>query len=182
MLLKDAPKLPAWASWQVAAELVDGEPVVRARNGRLCVDVWADDAYPALLAEYRARYAQGHGDFMRTEKQGGGMQPEWAACLADLYEEPTTAYWLETAHQSAKMDVQRVAGFHVELHFRHRDPATKEQFSQAASAAAWGGEEARPVTRAAGRYRLNPEDPTSKVLLGTEAREHYKRLRGFVVA
>lgn len=131
-----------------------------ALKGRIPgVDVDADAMYPALLAELKEHYAE------RTPPEWsdaeGKLKPEWEKCLAEL-EEPT-AYWLEVAYQCMKMDLQiamRTFAFEIHVHDAKKAWAQKKH------------KPGRGVAKAAGGSLIGKG--------GKEAREHYKRLRGFI--
>ncbi len=80
----------------------------------------------------------------------------YPAMLSELEVEKPDQYWLEVAYQCLKMDVQKIAGFSVEIHFK--DPEKK-----------W-------------KQKNFPENPDGKstwdATKGKEARGHYIKLRG----
>jgi hypothetical protein len=79
----------------------------------------------------------------------------YQALLADLNVESPTRYWLETAYQCMKMDIQAARGFNCEI--RIHDPGKK-----------WA-QSAYPAGKGA-----------AAATFGREARDHYRRIRGYV--
>lgn len=155
----DMPTLPAWARYRTYA---DDDPRgdegdVMVLGSAVQVEIDADAMYPALLEEYRAFYVDGHGDLKGSE---------WEEALEELRSGEPSAYWLEVVYQTGKMDVQRVAGFALGLHVKHSTATGKDRWRQASAP------EGRDVRKAASG---GPKG-------GREARQHYKRLRGFLVA
>lgn len=140
-------RLPDWAE-------VTGEN----RHGMPIVEVDTHEAYPVLLDEYRAHYAENvPGEW---EKADGELRKEWAECLESLNSEEPSAYWLEVVYQTAKLDiVVGMRGFGTENRFHD----SGKRYAQAA--------------RSPGR---GPEKAAGGISGGKEAREHYKRLRGFL--
>lgn len=142
-------QLPDWASQTGGGDV----PAVE-------VDTHA--AYPAILAEYRALYAGDPPPEWLTKD--GDLRKEWADALDDLQQpdDEVSAYWLEVAYQTVKLDIVMAArSFRLALRFRDEG----RLFCQD------GRAEGRGVKRAAG-------GPNG----GREAREHYRRLRGFLPA
>lgn len=175
MLPKELNALPSYAQYEVYAKDVTDENTgdVLARKGHVVgtemgqnyprIAVNADEAYPAILTEYRTLYESGHGECKGKE---------WDSAFAELAADDVCAYWLETCFQGIKMDVQRVAGFGVQITMCHPSgEAGIDRWKQANAAAG------RDAGRAAGNYNDGEIERR-----GTEARQHYKRLRGFLVA
>jgi hypothetical protein len=136
------PTLPAWAR-------------LTEREGKIpVVDVDAAGMYDDVLSDYRAFYAQGHPDVDdETVRELNAPHP--------------TAYWLEVAYQSGKMDLQiamRTPSFEIHVH----DP--DKTFAQRTATPG------RDPNLAAGVLGL----ADGGQLRANEARAHYKRLRGFV--
>lgn len=122
-------------------------------GARHYIDVDAHVAYEDLLDEYRELYADGHPAL--TGK-------DWEAALADLRSEEPSAYWLEVCYQSVKLDLQ-IACRSFALNISIHDRGKKYRQSRR--------KDGRNVKLAAGGAKG-----------GREAREHYKRLRGFLPA
>lgn len=128
-------------------------------HGMPIISIEAHEAYPALLDEYRSHYAENvPAEWLKAD---GELRKEWAECLASLNSEGPSAYWLEVVYQSIKLDIVRAAGFGVENRFHD------------------SGKKYRQADRDPGR---GPEMAAGGVSGGTEAREHYKRMRGFLPA
>lgn len=124
--------VPAWATYQG----MKGQAHV--------VDVDANAMYPAILAEYKSMYS---GDNARFQHESA----------AELDPDAPTAYWLEVAYQTAKLDLQRCCGFALNIHIHD----TVKKYAQAKANAGRG---ARVAAGGIGG--------------GKEARMHYVRLRG----
>lgn len=141
--------LPEWAQEQ--GENVHGVPII---------GVDADAMYTAVLDEYAEFYGDAENLPGEWRKDGGDLRAEWSDCLEALKGDTPTAYWLEVAYQSMKLDLQltlRQFGFEIRVH----DP--ERQWSQADAPDGRGAEMA--AGGASG---------------GREAREHFKRLRGML--
>lgn len=126
------------------------------------IDVDAHAAYEALLGEYADLY--GDTDKLPPEMRtkDGAIKKEWADALDDLASETPSAYWCEVAYQSIKLDLQMACRtFALSIHIH--DPG--KRYRQADRA------EGRGTDKAAGGFSG-----------GREAREHYRRLRGFLPA
>lgn len=140
--------LPDWAT-------------LKGRNGEsYVIDVDAPAAYEALLSEYREHYEDNVPAEWLTKEES--VRKEWADALDDLASDEPSAYWLEVAYQSIKLDLQiacRTFALNISIH----DP--EKAYRQE------GRRDGRDVKRAAGGLQG-----------GKEAREHYKRLRGFLPA
>lgn len=138
--------LPAWAT-------------LRSKESErpIIVDVDAGACYPAILDEYRARYAGGsHPGFITDAK-------EWAKLVEDLNREVPSAYWLEVAYQAMKLDIVFACRTHaINIHVHDAD-------KKHAQAKAKTDLHDRTATHAAG----GPKG-------GKDARLHYQALRGFV--
>lgn len=148
--------LPEWASFRLDAE---GEP--RKNGASLIIDVDANAMYPAMLDAYRELYADAPpAEFLDED---GELKPEWAEALEDLNSDAPSAYWLEVAYQSMKLELQLAA----------RTPALNLVVKGDKSLWAQAGRDTGPrkTAQAAG-------GPTG----GREAREHFKRLNGFLPA
>lgn len=148
----NADALPDWA--EHTGDNGRGMPVI---------EVDTHEAYPDLLAEYQELYSEGNilpGEWKTKE---GELRAEFKEMLEDLERDvdEVTAYWLEVLFQTAKLDVIRAVGFGTENRFHDQG----KRFAQSAR------EEGRGADKAAGG-----------VSGGREAREHYKRLRGFLPA
>lgn len=113
------------------------------------VSVDADAAYEAVLAEYR--------DFYAEDSSHPGAD--------ELAREEPTAYALEVAFQTIKMDVWTALG-EMPTEIRMHDPDLN--WTQA------DHEEERPTTKA------TPE--TAEPGATREAVEHYRRMRGYLPA
>lgn len=128
------------------------------RHGMPIIAVDTHAAYPALLQAYRELYAE------RTppewQKADGELRKEWQDALDELDQDDdeVSAYWLEVVYQTAKLDVILATGFNAELRMRDE------------------GKRFRQAARDPGR---NPARAAGGVNGGREAREHFKRLRGF---
>jgi hypothetical protein len=112
--------------------------------------------YGAMLAELKAYYAEVTPP--EWQDATGKLKAEWKKCLAEL--DKPTAYWLEVAYQCMKMELQvamRSFGFEIHVHDEGKKYAQKAH------------DPGRGPEKAAGGLRG-----------GREAREHFKRLRGFI--
>ena len=164
MLPSELPQLPAWASYRTfaAGDERGQEGHVMYIDGRAAIEISADDMYPAVLAEYVALYQNGR----RPDFVPEAAWPKVHAELDPDDEDVLSAYWLEVAYQSAKMDVQRaVGGFGINLHVK-ATPAGKARYQQATSP----------------QGALGPRAAAGGMAGGRDARHHYKRLRGFLIA
>lgn len=166
MLPSELPTLPKWASYRTfgADDPRGPEGEVMFTGQAVQVEVDADAAYPAVLDEYFKLYerVEDRPDFVRAA--------DWPEVWDELTpDDPDvlSAYWLEVVYQTIKMDVQRVTGFALNLHIKHADPEVKERFRQATS----------PDGRL-GAKKAASSGPKG----GRDARHHYKKLRGFLVA
>ncbi len=125
---------------------------------RPIVDVDAHAMYKAWLAELRTYYHDHTpNEFLDGE---GRIKPEWIECLIDLDADPTTCYWLEVCYQCHKMELQiamKTFAFEIHVHDYGKKYAQRDHAS------------GRGAQRAAGGMQG-----------GREAREHFKRLRGFI--
>ena len=143
--------LPAWATMRSADRMAEGFVPV--------VDVDADGMYQAWLAELRTYYANNvPAEFMVPNTKD--MKDEWVNCVIDLNTDPTTQYWLESAYHCGKMELQiamRTFKFEIHIHDEGKKYAQKAH------------KPGRGAHRAAGGFRG-----------GVEARDHFKRLRGFI--
>lgn len=149
--------LPDWAKHRETPE------------GRIpAVDVDADGMYEAWLAELKAHYAEHTPD--EWKDADGKITKEWAGCLAEL--EAPTAYWLEVAYQCGKMELQiamQTFAFEIRIHStRVREPTAEAPDPPKK----WAQKHAKP-----GRGAHKAAGGLSG---GREAREHFKRLRGFI--
>lgn len=156
-------RLPVWAVADVAMRAVRGP---NADSPWLVIDCDSDQMYPAWLGELRRHYAETMPPRAWFEPGTMDLKPEWGACLNELAQTPVTAYWLEVAYQCAKMDLQ--VAVH-RLQFEIRMHGGREKYAQRTAP------QGRPTAYAAGAYTGAGEQQ----LRGKEAREHYKRLRGF---
>lgn len=169
MLPSELARLPAWARYRTFAkdDPRGEEGHVMIIDDRVNVEIEADRAYPAVLAQYRALYeAQGRPDFIGVE--------EWPTVFAELEpddEDVLSAYWLETAYQTMKLDVQRVTGFALNLHIKHETAEGKERYRQKTSPPGYRGPQGATSGPRVGHTRG-----------GNDARHHYKKLRGFLIA
>lgn len=145
-------RLPPWATHE--GENRHGMPII-------AVDTHA--AYPAIIEDYRALYDARTPPEWNTKE--GDLRKEWQDALEELFAEvdQVSAYWLEVVYQTAKLDVIVASGQGFAVEIRMKDPGQK--FKQA--------------DRARGR---GPNRAAGGVNGGREAREHYKRLRGFLPA
>ena len=143
-----------------------GDPVVNGKSHVIVVNTHV--AYPAILREYRDLYDERiPAEFLDED---GKPKKEWKACLGNLKAEKPTAYWMEVAHQSVKLDIQIACRtFALNLHFK--DPGKKYRQADAPKG--------RDPLHAAGGGGLVARKDQPR---GKEAREHYKRLRGFIPA
>lgn len=142
-------ELPSWATDQ--GESAKGVPII---------GVDADAMYPAVLSEYAEFYADEGNRPAEWNKADGELRAEWSECLDELDPSNPSAYWLEVAYQSMKLDLQlamRRFGFEIRVH----DPDR-----------AWSQADA-PDGR-------GPEMAAGGSSGGREAREHFKRLRGML--
>ena len=138
-------------------EWAEAGPVVR---GRLPIyRVQADEFYPALLAELAAA----------QEARGGDVDEGGELTLGLIDVDEPDAYALEVAYQTMKMDMQVGCGFGIEI--RVVDPEKKW--------AQKGRPEADRVVEKKGREFRGADIATSP-RGPQEAREHYRRLRGFI--
>lgn len=141
--------LPEWATETGTAS--SGSP-------RIAIDATA--AYPALLDEYRALYAEDRNIPSEWRKADGDLKAEYAEMLDDLRSDEPSAYWLEVCYQAMKLDV-RVAMRRRDLQLHIRDPE-------------------RVYRQKARKRGRGPERAAGGLQGGKEAREHYRRLRGFL--
>lgn len=154
--------LPGWASFRTDEA---GGP--RMHGASLVVDVDADAMYPAILDAYREAYPLDGGPSKippEWRTRDGELKAEWRAALEDLHSETPGAYWLECAHQAMKLDLQLATrSFALNIVVRSADKARWAQ----------KGRDAGPkkAAHAAG----GPKG-------GRDAREHFKRVFGFLPA
>lgn len=153
------PRLPKWAS--EAGTNVHDLPIVR---------VDADAAYTDLLDEYRAFYKDGRHHQVEWKNKDGSLSKEWGDAMGGLRSEIPDAYWLEVCFQSIKMDLQ-VAMKTFTFEIRISDPGKRW-----AQAFVWL-DKRKSGPRPQGR---GPEKASGGPGGGREARQHYKRLRGFI--
>lgn len=176
MLPKDMRTLPSWASYQTYAEDdpagETGHVKLYGRGEAVCIVANADAMYPALLEEFRDLYPQGseRPDFFRDPKgkTAAAHDKAWDKALAALHEDDVADYWLETLYQSAKMDLQRVAGFNIVINIKHltNGEAGKDRWKQSNAPSAG----------------VTAKQAAGGSASGRDARHHYKKLRGFLVA
>lgn len=146
--------LPEWAS------LRTGQTPDTALREHLKIDVDADAMYEALLSEYREFYDNPDNHPGEWLKEDGTLYAEWEDALKGLEVENPTAYWLEVAYQSMKLDLQ-MATRRASIEIRVHDPDK-----------AWAQKDApdgRDVEKAIG-------GPMGDL----EARGHYERMRGYM--
>lgn len=129
------------------------------RHGMPIIEVDTHEAYPALLQEYRDHYSDPKNIPAEWLKEDGKLRKEWDDCLASLGSDEPSAYWMEVLYQTAKLDLVRATGF-----------GTENRFHDEGKVYAQG-------PRDNGR---GPEKAAGGLAGGREAREHYKRLRGFL--
>jgi hypothetical protein len=131
-----------------------------AVEGRLPIyHVQADEFYPALLLELADA----------QEARGFDVDEEGERMLGEIDPEDPDAYALEVAYQTMKMDMQVGCGFGIEI--RVTDPEKKwaqKDRPDSDRVVEKGGREFRGADIA-----TMPGGPQ-------EAREHYRRLRGFI--
>lgn len=153
--------LPAWASFRLDE---GGEP--KKHGASLVIDVDADAMYPAMLDAFRAAYPLDGGPSKvppEWRTKDGELRAEWKVALEDLHSEGPGAYWLECCHQAMKLELQlSVRSFALNIVVRS---AEKARWAQKAH------KHGREVRKAAG-------GPTG----GREAREHFRRVYGFLPA
>lgn len=127
---------------------------------KMRVSVDAEDAYEALLGEYVEFYSDPDNYPDEWLREDGDLRAEWERCLEGLEVENPTAYWLEVAYQSIKLDLQLACRtFNLEIRIHDAD----KRFSQEAAP------DGRDVMEAAGGFEG-----------GKEAREHFRRMRGML--
>jgi hypothetical protein len=133
----------------------------RKHGESLIVKVHAPAMYEAFFDEYRAHYAFNiPGEFKKAD---GELKAEWRDALEDLNSAEPSAYWCEVAYQSMKLELQlscRTFALNISV-----GGDAEKVYAQKGRT---GG---RGVEKAAGGFRG-----------GKEAREHFKRLRGFLPA
>ncbi len=151
-------ELPPWAKRRETPAGLVGRSVP-------VIDVDADGMYTAWLAELSAYYkgkSVGELPGEWCDRETGMLKPEWQQCLNELTTDPerVTAYWLETVHQCGKMELQvcmRTFAFEIRIHDFLKTYAQKEHAPGRGARRASGGTQG-----------------------GREARQHFKRLRGFI--
>lgn len=155
--------LPGWAFFKLDEE---GNPVVNGVSHVVIVDTHM--AYPVLIAEYRELYnIRMPPEFL---DEGGTLKKEWEDCLGNLDPENPTAYWMEVVHQTAKLDVQIACRtFALNLIFTDLDKRYRQIDAPKGR---------DPLMASGGGLQV----PRADQPRGKEAREHYKRLRGFIPA
>ncbi|MEE8551487.1 MAG: hypothetical protein V3T08_09580 [Gemmatimonadota bacterium] len=153
--------LPEWAVFKLDEK---GKPIVNGVSH--VINILTHVAYPAILREYKALYDERVPDEFKAD---GKLKKEWADCLGNLDPEKPTAYWMEVAQQTAKLDIQ-VACRTFALNLTLKDPGKKYRQADAPK-----GRDPRHA--AGGGVHVK-----GKRAPGREARDHYKRLRGFVPA
>ena len=125
------------------------------RAERRVVNVDANAATRAWLELLRTNYRETHARHA-DPAAGGGPAPAWLD--PSMPEMPLDQYWLEVAYQCVKLDVQAVMrDFNIEIHLR--DP--EKEFALAKYPEGRGLEKADR---------------------GREARDHYRTIRGFILA
>lgn len=153
--------LPDWAEHQ-------GE----SQAGRPIIAVDATPMYEALLGELEAFYADEAnvpGDWTKAD---GDLRKEWADALDGLQVDEPTRYWAEVAYQMMKLELQLAVGS-MRLEIRVHDDEKK--YAQA------NLEPGRPMNKVPGGVEEAEADLPGRATT-TEAREHFKRLRGFLPA
>jgi hypothetical protein len=112
-----------------------------------------------------AKLGAKHGALQVVDVDADAAYEAWFAELG--VDEPPDQYWLEVAYQCIKMELQvamRTFTFEIHVH----DVGKKWAQSK------------YPKGRGADYATMLVRDAKGKVLGGREAREHFKRLRGFV--
>lgn len=167
--------LPDWAAFKKNEK---GSPFMNDRSYVVVVDTHA--AYPAILAEYREMYDREIPGEMRGSD--GKVSALWAECLKGLDPENPDSYWCEVAKRTVTLDLQ-ISARTFALNINMKDPGKKYRQEQHTPAIdkktgqivyEWKGKGRDP------RFAAGGGGPGSPV--GKEAREHYKRLRGFLPA
>lgn len=153
--------LPDWAEHE--GENRHGMPVIGIDDGAM---------YPEILAEYAAHYEENVPDEFLTqpedEDEEPELRPEWADALAELDPAEPSAYWLEVAYQTAKLDLWvATRSTKLEIHV-HSEVVEDDEGEPRKRWAQRNAPEGRSVDRASGGLQG-----------ANEARAHYKRLRGF---
>lgn len=147
-------KLPGWA------KQVRGEPCPK-------YEVDPNKAYPDILKELRKFYENHSAD---PKSDTGRQFDRYFKELGAPFEQ-IAQYWVEVAYQCAKMEMQRILGrFNFELRIR-----------------AHGNRKDRWALKNHPDRYLKVDDDGNivdsgvmRATNGREAREHYRRLRGFV--
>lgn len=153
--------LPAWAS--LRPDTPEGKLPI--------VDVDADAMYRAMLSEYAALYTAKGLAYWTAQVRGKPAdstdgEQAFVAGLEGCNADAPTAYWLEVVYQSMKLDLQlamKTPAFEIRVHDKGKVWAQKSKAPGRGHGTVGGA-----VSKAAGGMSG-----------GREAREHYKRLRGF---
>lgn len=159
-----AKQLPAWATADIQ---------MRAQHGPyedvpwLLLNVDADAMYAAWLAELRHHYEHEVPPRAWFVPQSMDLLPEWKQTLAELLRPDVTAYWMEVAYQCGKLELQTIVG---RLQFEIRVHGGRAKYQQRSAP------QGRPTQFAAGSYSGHGNEQVK----GTEARQHFKRLRGTI--
>lgn len=155
--------LPAWATHQDTP-------------GRKRPSIFVDGhaAYTAILDDYRERYQEGPPPSFVHES-------EWEALHADLDSAEPSAYWLEVAYQSIKLDLQFALKTHALTIYitnahGHRQTDRKPGRRMHPKRANKIGVEATGEKH----VEVGPHAAAGGHGGGREAREHYRTLRGFI--
>lgn len=162
--------LPEWASYRKDDK---GNP--KMNGASVILDIDTHLMYEFYFAEFRRAYKNGHGDFNEIVDGKDVLKEEWKDALADLHSDAPGAYWCECAYQFAKVDLQmafrsradHASPFALNLHMKDKSKKYRQEARPSA----------RDPKRAAGVFLYDKEgEPLRR---GTEARSHYRRIRGF---
>lgn len=151
--IKELPTLPSWARYDTDP---DKKGHARFEGERVCVIVDGDDAYPSVMAEYRAMI------------EGGSplAAPEYEVELAALRVGEPCKYMTAVIRHTIQVDVWRVTGPKVRLNIQS-SPEGKDRW------ALRNRPDGIDVARAAGDGKGGGR---------LETRVWYKALRGFYPA
>ncbi len=135
------------------------------------INVDAREMYDAWLGELREYYATSSVPSEWLDPEIGVIKPEWSACLDDLFDASLpTSYWLESAYQCGKMELQAaMRTFAFQINIQDFGKVYNQEWADLQYEKAHDRKPSRTWLEAAGGGAG-----------GREARDHFKRLRGFV--